>query len=177
MAELKPAAGFTLVELLVVIAIVAVLIAIAVPTVSGLRSRALSAKCLSNLRHLGVALNAYLVDHDQAMPTLVAGRREQAPDEETIDVALGGYAGDPATFRCPADPGEWRRSGTSYYWNPALNGQHANALNFLGLTEAATRIPVLSDKEGWHAGAKGPKVNILFADGHAGKDLQLTTGD
>jgi prepilin-type N-terminal cleavage/methylation domain-containing protein/prepilin-type processing-associated H-X9-DG protein len=175
MAKLR--LGFTLVELLVVIAIVALLAVLLFPAVNGLRERAQATKCLSNLRQLGVVLTTYLGDHDQTMPILAAGRKSESDDEQTIDVVLASYAGGDTAFRCPSDPGEWRKSGTSYFWNSALNGQRATALNFLGLTDAPTRIPVLSDKEGWHAGGKGPKVNILYADGHAGKGLNLTTGD
>jgi prepilin-type N-terminal cleavage/methylation domain-containing protein/prepilin-type processing-associated H-X9-DG protein len=177
MAQLTHSRGFTLVELLVVITVIALLVAIAVPVVSRLRGNGQSTKCLSNLRQLGVALNAYLADHDGTMPTLAAGRASSEQDAQTIDTVLLDYAGDRAVFRCPSDPAEWKRSGTSYYWDPALNGQRAAALNFLDLTQATTGIPVLSDKEGWHSSGGGPKVNILYADGHAGRGLELNVGN
>lgn len=177
MAALTRARGFTLVELLATIGIVGLLAVIAVPVISGARGRADAAKCLGNLRQLGVALNAYLAENNETMPTLLAGRKTRNSDELTIDVALAEYANGAQIFRCPADPGAWRESGTSYYWNPTLNGQRANALNFLGLTESVTRIPVLSDKEGWHAGGRGPRVNILYADGHAAKGLNLVADE
>lgn len=177
MAKLTRPRGFTLTELLAVIGIIGVLAAIAGPVISGARARADAAKCLGNLRQLGVALNAYLTENNDTMPALLAGRKTRDSEEPTIDVVLAEYAGGAPIFRCPADRAEWKASGTSYYWNPALNGQRANALNFLGLTESATRIPVLSDKEGWHAGGPGPKVNILYADGHAAKGLNLVASE
>lgn len=56
--------GFTLVELLVVIAIIAVLIAILLPALSAAREQANAAKCLSNLRQIGQAMNMYTVDNN-----------------------------------------------------------------------------------------------------------------
>jgi prepilin-type N-terminal cleavage/methylation domain-containing protein/prepilin-type processing-associated H-X9-DG protein len=168
--------GFTLMELLVVIAIFAVLVAIGVPVVNGVRARAASAKCVSNLRQIGVGLNLYLADHDQRMPTLEGGRASRDEDVPVIDTVLAEYLdGGLAVFACPADPGLAARTGTSYYWNVALNDQAVAGLNFLRFFETRSTIPVLSDKEGWHMNQK-PKVNFLYADGHAGGKLQLSTG-
>lgn len=173
MARLARVPAFTLIELLVVVGIIAVLLAIATPVVIGMRGRGEAAKCLGNLRQLGVALNGYLADHDQRMPSVAMGREAGDDDTGTIVEALAPYAGGAEAFRCPADKRLWRATGTSYFWNPALNGQRANALRFFDLTDAPSRIPVLSDKEGWHYGG-GPKVNILYADGHATRGLNLS---
>lgn len=156
-----------------VLGIVVALLAIGFPVVFKMKEKAKTTACLANLRSLGIALNGYLGDHNLTMPTLAPGRAVDGPPVATIDTLLASYADNDSAFRCPADPAVWRDSGTSYFWNPALNGQSATALNFLDLTESATRIPVLSDKEGWHDGG-GPRVNILYADGHATTGLRLS---
>ena len=61
-------AGFTLVELLVVIGIIAVLVGLLLPSLSRAREQARSTQCLSNMRQVGVALQAYLIESKQVIP-------------------------------------------------------------------------------------------------------------
>lgn len=164
--------AFTLIEVIVGIAIITLLVVLGIPTISSMDARGKSAKCLSNLRQIGVGLHTYLGDHDQRIPFLEAGRRSTSEDVDVIDTALAPYVDNPATFHCPADSTFWRETGTSYFWNVALNGQVAHNLSFLHIADVPTRIPVISDKEGWHRNTKG-RVNLLFADGHASSDLQF----
>jgi prepilin-type processing-associated H-X9-DG protein/prepilin-type N-terminal cleavage/methylation domain-containing protein len=60
----RRAPAFTLVELLVVIAIIAILAAVLLPTLSRSKGSAQRIKCVSNLRHLGIAMQLYWNDHD-----------------------------------------------------------------------------------------------------------------
>ena len=55
-------AGFTLIELLVVIAIIAILASLLLPALSRAKRAGQSARCKSNLRQIGIALNLYLTD-------------------------------------------------------------------------------------------------------------------
>jgi prepilin-type N-terminal cleavage/methylation domain-containing protein len=65
--ESKPQA-FTLTELLVVIAIIAILAAMLLPTLSAAREQGRKAACLSNLRQIGIAIQAYASDFEGKIP-------------------------------------------------------------------------------------------------------------
>ena len=171
----RSAHGFTLIEVLTVIAVIAVLALLIFPASSRVLEAERASACVSNLRGIGMALQAYLGDHDQVMPTLLAGRQTTSQNVPVIDNTLNTYAPDPRIFACPSDnKGLAAATGTSYYWNSALNGQSANHLQFLLANGQNSEIPILSDKEGFHPYASN-KVNLLYADGHASQNLSFVT--
>ena len=162
--------AFTLIEILVVLVIVGVLAAVCVPVFGRVAETGRAAKCVSNLRQLGSALGLYLGEHNMTMPTLLAGRSDRSQDGDFIDNTLNAFtAGNTAVFACPSDGGAAARSGTSYYWNQALNGQAVASLNFLKNYDR-TQVIVLADKDAYHPYLSN-KVNFLYADGHAEKDF------
>jgi len=163
--------GFTLIEILVSIGVIAVLAAIAIPSLNIARARADSAKCISHLRSLGVSLNLYLTDHQMTMPDIEASRASKTDDVPVIDNTIDTYVDNKAVFTCPAGRVAAEKTGTSYYFNSALRGQKTANLSLFWLNDQS-KIPVLVDKEGWHKYVDD-KVNHLFADGHVTNELRL----
>lgn len=168
--------AFTLVELLVVILVIAILAGLAIPAYNRMAAGSRATACVSNLRQLGSALNLYLAENSNTMPTMEAGRRSLDEDVPVIDNTLDPYLDSQEAFACPGDNlGFAATTGTSYFWNTSLNAQSVANLNFFNI-EDRSRIPVLSDKEGFHPYEEN-RVNILFADGHATRELQFYTGN
>jgi prepilin-type N-terminal cleavage/methylation domain-containing protein/prepilin-type processing-associated H-X9-DG protein len=161
--------AFTLIELLTVIAIIGVLAALAYPAVQSYFEKGRAVKCVQNLRVLGTGLNLYLTDNDGVMPVMMLGRQKITDDVPVLDTVLDKYVPEKSAFACPSDEKFYKATGTSYHWNNALNGQKVSALRFM-LNDQPMTIPLMGDKEGFH---KDPdhKVNILYADGHASKEL------
>ncbi len=164
--------AFTLLEILVATSIVAILAAALIPSLRSMSSRAESTRCLGHLRALGVAMSQYLGDNAMTLPLLAAARASTSEEVPVIDTVLAPYIQDMKVFKCPSDASLAQKSGTSYFYNSALGGQPVASLNFLGVTDANSRIPVLVDKEGWHKSSQS-RVNHLFADGHAGSEFRL----
>jgi len=162
--------AFTLIELLVVIVIIAVLATLTMAVAGKYAEKGRAVSCMSNLRSLGAALNFYLADHNATMPTLQLGRKDKTEDVPVIDNTLDGYVSDKKVFGCPSDKTFFATTGTSYHWNNALNGQAVASLNFMGVADQPSFIPLMGDKEGFHR-QPDHKVNILYADGHASKEL------
>jgi prepilin-type N-terminal cleavage/methylation domain-containing protein len=100
--------GFTLIELLVVITIIALLVGILLPAIGGTCRSARSTVCLSNLRQVELAHQAYVHDHrdrfvDAALPhgTLAGDVRK------AWLVQLRDYADGSLPVRSPLDRSRW----------------------------------------------------------------------
>lgn len=165
--------GFTLMELLVVIVIIAALAALSYPVIRGNIAKSKQAACLTRMRSLGVAMEAYLQDHNRKMPDIAAGRPSKDADIEVLDTVLKPYLEDPEAFHCPADSGQFEKTGCSYIWNSSLSGQLSTNLSFLDIEGRPQAIPLIADKQGWHPGPKN--TNILYADLSASSDLRFVT--
>lgn len=70
-SSFRGARGISLVEVLVVIGIVSLLAVLIAPALSAAREAARRAKCLSNLRSIGIAMNSYASDHSLFPPASI----------------------------------------------------------------------------------------------------------
>jgi prepilin-type N-terminal cleavage/methylation domain-containing protein/prepilin-type processing-associated H-X9-DG protein len=73
--------AFTLVELLVVVAIVGMLMAVLLPSLSRARTQSKLSVCLSNLREIGIAIQAYAMQYNDAIPRGPAEPLPYFPDQ------------------------------------------------------------------------------------------------
>src|SRR5262249_47229299 len=103
--------GFTLIELLVVIAIIGVLIALLLPAVQKVREAANRAKCLNNLKQLGLAMHNY---HD-AYNVLPYARSGADPEDNSWAVLILPYIEQGPLY--------------SLYATPIANGSGSYPLN------------------------------------------------
>ncbi len=106
--------GFSLVELLVVVAMIAVLLALLLPALSRAREQTKMVQCLSNLKQLGTAMTAYLMDNNESFPRPAAGVQYEDwiyydggrnMNRGRLARYLGGTENrlDISIFRCPSD--------------------------------------------------------------------------
>ncbi len=96
--------GFTLIELLVVIAVIAILASILFPVFSQARNRAQQARCLSNLKQLGLACLMYADDWRGVLPYPGGDTRAPAWDEDTnggLDRYMSNKSAGETVWRCP----------------------------------------------------------------------------
>ena len=144
--------AFTLTELLVVIAIIAILAGLLMPALRAAQESGRRAKCLNNVRQVGLGYEAFRAEHNGNWPSGTSSAMCLAQLYpyyiETLDV-----------FNCPSTGGP----------EPALaGGSGINGSDYLqDLTipfDAPSIRAVYGDAQGNHEGG----ANVLYADGHAG---------
>jgi hypothetical protein len=90
-----------------------------------------------------------------------------------MENTLSDYLSSEDVFHCPEDKVHFKASGSSYLWNSTQSGRNKHRLVFFNITGDSSRIPLVSDKEGWHPGENS--VNILYADYSASKEFKFRT--
>ncbi len=175
--QIASARAFTLVELLVTITAIAVLAALLMPALGRGKESGRVAVCQGNLHQIGLALQMYVDDNRNFMPTMFDFRVRGPSNQQTINIVLAGTLGSSPVLRCPSDlKGLFDQTGSSYSWNYLVNGQKADHLRMMNLPLGMTRIPLVFDKEKFHTLlGKNHAVNYLYADGHI-KNINVMTG-
>lgn len=105
---MKQRNAFTLIELLIVIAIIAILAAMLFPVMAQAKVAAKRASSISNMKQIGVALQVYLADYDDATPPLYYfdSNNTVIPSAQGFyywPLLLLPYAKSEDIFLCPAD--------------------------------------------------------------------------
>jgi prepilin-type N-terminal cleavage/methylation domain-containing protein/prepilin-type processing-associated H-X9-DG protein len=182
--------AFTLIELLVVISIIAILAALVLPALSQAKESGRATVCLSNLHQIGLALQVYVGDYNNRLPSMSDIYPGVANEFPGPDQVLSNQLANLNVLRCPSDrwasdkslpfpqkgPTYFDQTGSSFAWNTLLNGQDADHLSALGLNVAPHLMPLMYDKEKFHiARGKGKAQNFLYADGHI-KNLLVIAG-
>lgn len=115
--------GFSLIELLVVIAVIAIIAALLLPAVSGARSAADRAVCISNLRQVNLAARMYAEDHADAIPY---SKRIYFAYKQSIQPylcrATNAVAND-KEFVCPADDFDLDGPIGSWFRDSSIHGK------------------------------------------------------
>lgn len=165
--------AFTLIELLVCIAIIGVLSALLFPAIAKAKHKANSARCLSNLKQLGIATRMYADDHKR-LPDFKAssiGEPQLSGDTSLMMELLAAYVGeDSKVYRCMEDRSpEVTDIPSSYEWNATVNGVKLPRLNEGFGKGSPSTIFLFRDLEAWHFSGADPSRNAVYVDGHTAK--------
>ena len=170
MKKLAPA--FTLVELLVVIALLAVLASLAYAGAGVMIGKGQAAKCLSNMRQIGAAMQMFANDHDGRLPGTAHG--------VSWTNSLGAYLGTNFLGKCPAVPEH--RARVTYGWNDSLADAKGVGIKLASArtpsaTMAAAELATNQSSEHFHfAGGRGGASRVTPNQFEASVNVEVHNG-
>ena len=176
--------AFTLIELLVVISIIALLLAILMPSLKKAREQGKTVVCKSNLRQIGIAYTAYVLDNDNKFPMITAYGKwwssvapgyiySQPPfivDNTNPDNdSLGKYVGSPKVWWCPSFPKNYPRDRIGVdpsvpLFNDPVLGNETGYFYMVGHMRVGSSQPARYTYEYLPADVPSPRNAILMFD-------------
>lgn len=168
-------AGFTILEIATAVVIIGILATLIFPVYTSFRGRSEALQCASNMKGLGLGVQAYMTDHGGRWPQIsppsdattstdgppLAPESQNQSAEQWIAV-LGQYGIAEKTWRCPSVEKRIKQLGKP----AALEKKRIDYIptTFEPAPESATKWP----KHPWfveRSALHGSGPNVLFADG------------
>lgn len=176
--------AFTLLELVMVIAIITILVSLLLPAFARARLKADRAKCVNNLKEIGMAFHLFANDHQGFLPMEISyrfgGSLEYVPGGNAFKhfQALSNELVNPRLLICPVDfrssAKDWnglRNTNLSYFLalDAKLNISHSLFAGDRNVSQTPTDpVNVLQTtytNAQWTSNLHNAKGNLLFGDG------------